>query len=742
MTRLLGLVFFMSGFASLMYQVAWQRILSTYYGVGAIATTLIVSVFLLGLGSGAVIGGRIAERVRRPLVAYVVVELALGGFGATSLSLLAIIGKSTAGQAYPVVLLCTSLFLVVPTMLMGATLPLFMKAFSRFETSFLPAIGWLYFVNTLGAALGSLFTSYVVISFYGLDGAVHLAALLNVALGVVAWLLARKPVPVAGAVPSPEVDTPTHYGSLGWLAYPLVFLSGALAIGYEIAWVRMHGVLLKSSPYAFSTVLAVYLLGIALGSFAVRRWSARHPGADLRSAFFVTQGLVGAYVLISCGGYAWLTEHTSFSRLTHASFDHILHPDFLQIDTSSMAGLFTSLYRWLDVLWWPSLFLLVPSVLMGAAFPLASSLALTDRSREGETIGTVYFWNVVGNVAGGVGTGFVLLPLLGTANTLLCFGLVSVSMLTLAKSWAWKKRGVSILIAAAVAVFVFPHGDSLYRTMHPAPWAGYEVRVGEGVDTLIVSFNDGPSLRLFIGGLEHGGRPNPIFHYEVLKAASARTRARDALVIGFGTGGFTEALLALSEVEDVTLVEISETLLDHLRGFSTMLPILENPKLHTIIEDGRRYLYQTERRFDLVFTDPLRTTTAGAGNLYSREFLQLIRDHLTEGGVTLVWTDELEVVPRTVATVFKYVRMFWIDGGTRAFCLASDAPLEFSDVRLNALIDELPEMTQPGVRALAERSLGRVEDGPMILERTRGLPVNLDVRPRSEYYLGLPQSGR
>jgi spermidine synthase len=739
MKQSLALIFFLSGSAGLMYQVAWQRILSTHYGVGAIATTMIISVFLLGLGIGAVLGGRLAERVQRPILAYVVVEIVLGVFGAASLSLLGAIGEATAGQAYPVVLLCTTAFLAVPTMLMGATLPLLTKAMAQLDANFLRVVGSLYSVNTFGAAAGSLFASYIVISFWGLDGAVYLAAGTNGVLALWASRVARQ-LHVGVSAEAADPDTRTDYGSLGRLAYPLVFLTGLLAIGYEIAWLRMHAVLLKSSPYVFSTVLSVYLVGIALGSLFVQRWMARRPNADMRSAFFTTQALVGVFVVVSIGGYYWLTAHTPLSGLTHSSFHRLLHPEFVPFDAESMRTVFRSVFSWVDVLFWPCVFMLVPSALMGAAFPLVTSLALADRRREGGTVGTVYFWNVTGNVLGGIGTGFVLLPYLGTANSMLCFAVVNTALFALNSAYSPRFRAIGIAAVLVVGGVFFPRGDALYRVMHPTTGDQLEQRVSEGVDTTVVSEHDETTLRVFIGGLQHGGRPEPSFYFEAATAASLVPKARETLVIGFGTGAIVESLIGMREVERVTLVELSSGLLEHLGGIPFIRPILDDAKLTIVIDDGRRFLRRENRKFDLVLTDPLRTTTASAGNLYSVEFLELIRSRLTERGALMMWMDELNVVPRSVASVFDHVRLVPLHAGKTAFCVASNAPLDWNDERLRMLVDQLPQNVRLGVKALCARGFADAEDRAAILKRTDGLPVNEDARPRTEFYLGLPDA--
>jgi predicted membrane-bound spermidine synthase len=291
--RLLSAIFFFSGFAALVYQVVWQRLLTVYYGVGAISTTLIVSVYMLGLGVGALAGGVLADRVRRRIGLYAVVELAIALFGLISLWLLEFLGVRTAGSPYALALVYVAAFFCVPTFLMGATLPILTKIFNQSIRDFLSTVSTLYFLNTIGAALGALLGSYLLISFFGLDLALYVAVATNFTLaGLIFYARSISSESPVGAMGDEPVDPAA--GSLGRAAFVVVFLTGFLAIGYEIVWFRVIEILTKNSPYSFSTVLATYLLGIALGSYLIRRWWRRLAGIHKKDRFFALQFAIGA----------------------------------------------------------------------------------------------------------------------------------------------------------------------------------------------------------------------------------------------------------------------------------------------------------------------------------------------------------------------------------------------------------------------------------------------------------------
>ena len=260
LTALLSLIFFFSGLASLFYQVAWQRILTVHYGVGEISITLIISIYMMGLGLGALLGGFLAERVKNKIALYFVVELLIACFGLISWQFLDFLGRYTAGSSYMVSFVYMLLFLSLPTLLMGITLPLLVKIFNSLRHDFLSTVSFLYFINTIGAAVGSVFSSYVIISLFGLDIAIYLAAAINFTLAVLILMAKNIPVIQEETTSFPD-QTKDKDNTFGLLAYLFVFVTGFLALGYEIVWFRMVGILVKASPYAFSTVLSVYLFG-------------------------------------------------------------------------------------------------------------------------------------------------------------------------------------------------------------------------------------------------------------------------------------------------------------------------------------------------------------------------------------------------------------------------------------------------------------------------------------------------
>ena len=731
-TSLLGSVFFFSGFASLIYQVVWQRILASYYGVGAISITLIVSVYMVGLGLGSLLGGLLAERVEKKIILYFVVELLIGLFGVISLPFLHYLGRHTAGSNYSVAFFYMFSFLSLPTVLMGITLPLLTKIFNSWIQNFFDTVSFLYFINTIGAAVGALFASYFLISFFGLDITVYFAVAVNFVLALL--ILFVRYSSLSREKQENKAELQARQATVK-AAYLLVFITGFLAIGYEIVWFRVTGVILKDSPYVFSSVLSIYLLGIAGGSFGMNKFLRTHPFTDKRSLFFQLQVLIGLYVMAIFVGYYYLTKYTILDIFTRASFSIIVHPTPSVIpDFSSLQAFLLQVYSFVDVFLWPIVFILVPTLFMGASFPLISSLALSKPDQEGKTIGTVYFFNVVGNVLGGIATGFLLLARFGTELTLIAFAAINILMLLFVSQVAGKPLVLTRRIALAVLLLLgllicFPKRGQLYEVVHTPRGKEFKVYFEEGLDAVTMLYESPDKILVYINGTNHGPHPDDKYYFEAAEALSFAAKAENILIIGFGAGSITETALRTKEARNVTLVELSDALMQNAKKISTYQQMLADKRLSLVIEDGRRYLLRTPDKYDLILMDPLRTTTAYANNLHSREFFELASQRLNDGGILLLGgMSESRVLPKTVASVFDYVRMY------SYFCIASNAPFKRNDQRQRDLLAEFSNQMQSAIATNRDLYRG---DQSYVKARAANYPINQESKPVTEYYLGL-----
>jgi spermidine synthase len=735
LAALLSAVCFCSGFSGLVYQVAWQRLLTIHYGIGAISIALIVSVSMLGLGLGSLVGGRLTQRAREPYLLYAGVEGAIGVSGLVSLPLILWLGRISADYTPAASFAWLFALLVVSTLPMGTTLPLLTTMYARGTGAFIRRVSHLYYLNTLGAAAGAIVTGYLLVSIVGLDGCVYVAAGINVVLAAAILQARRMAQHARAAVPPapPDPPAPETEHTLGRLAYVLVFVTGMVAIGYEIVWYRVIGVLVKDSPYAFASVLAVYLLGVALGSRWVHRFLDRRPGVSHRDVFFTLQFLIGAATLATFAGYYYLTRYTPAGALTRLSFSADLHPSLALVTGPQGLPAVADLFLFVDVFLWPMAFMFVPTVCMGASFPLISSLALRRLGGEGAAVGTTLGFSVLGNVAGGLITALVLLPAIGTEQTVLCFGAMGLlfgmaPMTANGSLLPALPRRIGVLTLVILSVVTFPRRGALYAEMHVPPFAPGSAQFEEGRDAVVMTYEAGDRMRNFINGQGHGYRPGELFLAEAIEALSAAPSPRKVLVVGFGAGSITEAALGSPEVEEVTIVELCGSVIRNLRKFPSLAATLDDVRVRVVIDDGRRLLQRNDERFDLILMDPVRTTTAYANNLHSRQFFELATARLAEGGILMVGgIGDGAVVPRTLLAVFAHVRAY------SGFSVASQRPLLRNHDRRNGLLAAYPEATRARILELAQNSL----EGEALEAATARSPINQDWRPVTEYYLGL-----
>jgi len=726
-------VFFLSGFSSLIYQVCWQRILTLYYSVEHISTTLIVSVYMLGLGIGAIIGGNLSEKVKNKVKLYYTIELLIGFFGLLSILFLEYLGKKTAGANYYMSFLFMFIFLCIPTILMGLTLPLLTKIFNSIEQNFMFSVSFLYYINTLGAAFGTIISSFVLISFLGIDTSVYIAAGINFLIALILFLKRKSYLTIDDKNINTEINNIKQF-SIKSTVFLIVFITGFISISYEIVWFRLMGVLFKASAYSFSSVLFIFLLGIAIGSFLMKKKLSQNNRINKKNLFYFFQFCIAIFVILSMAFlYLLLKKENIISQLQKLSFTQMLHPS-LSISTNSIKAFVTSLYNLLDIFIWPIIFISIPSILMGASFPLITSIAFSNQN-DGQAVGKVYFFNVLGNVSGGLVTGFVFLNYIGTENTLLLLSIVGLFFLLFIKSKRTMFKPIAKLgYLILLVVFItssYPKKSELYKVIHPKYVFDVNDKIifTETIDGVIVTFHNQEKLRTYINGLSHGGRPTAFFYYEAIEALASCKELKNVLIIGYGTGSITETILLHNPVPAITLVELSKSLLDNLNQIDYLNVMLKSKHISTNIEDGRKFLYKSNEYYDLILIDPLLSTSAYSNNLYSKEFFQLIKEHLKLNGNCMIWMDEYRVIPKTIASVFSNVKQYGF------FCIASESSIVPNIALKKNLYSKLPMLENEllEIDSMETSQLSREQ----ILKLNAKFPINEDYKPRCEYYIGI-----
>lgn len=740
---ILDSVFFLSGAAALIYQVCWQRLLGINYGVGPISTAIVVSLFMLGLGIGGLIGGRISSKAAGPVIVYILIEASIGIFGLLSLPLLGLIGRVTAGSDYSLMIVCVAGYLLVPTVLMGMTLPIVVRILHDLNPDGLENLSFFYFVNTIGAAFGAIFCSYILISFFGIDGAVYSAVFIN-------FLLASIIYSVSKGRSLKGTPTPEQTAAVGFedtvrqrLVLPLLFINGFLAIGYQIIWFRIIAVLLKDSAYSFSTTLACYLLGIGAGSYWLTMRQRKKRVMQVKLEHYLGLNVLVAFAaIIPILLVYYFSLHWPIKDLLTTGFQYRLMPFVDKVNDFS-----NFVPTQLLVLFWPFFILFASTFFMGAAFPAGLSLLGVHKKDSGSTIGLGYSVTVAGNTLGGVVCAFVLLPEFGSMNVLIIFGAIQISYLVLIAMKSGTNKIVALrngayLLLGIYCLSALPASAKFYEAIHPsslyyrskdliasstiAPEPKTYFR--EGVEGTVYTGEQGEKVRCYINGSPQGGRPGLDFVNEAIVGLSYSKAPRNVLLIGYGTGATLDGLLLDGRIEHITLVELNKTLLDNLSSIASVKAALENKRVKIVIDDGRRYLLRNREKFDVIAMEPPRSRSAFINNINSKEFFGLVKQNLKSDGIYILWDDDWtnrldRGLAETMSFVVRYLH----------YLVGSDSVLSFSNEMYSKLLAKVDPLHSEEVARLYAPPIRDEKD---IIRVTKNFEPATDLKPRLEYYLG------
>ncbi len=666
-------LFFASGAAALVYEVVWIRVLSLTLSVTVHALTIVLCTFMAGLGLGAALAARFADRTRRPLLAFGLAELGIAlsglvvprvlyGLEPAYVWLHHTFGADASSFTLARFLLCFGV-LLLPTLLMGTTLPFLSRALIEREDSVARGAGALYAANTVGAVAGCCLAGFVLVPAFGLTATSLCAALVNTSVGLLAIATGWRPSRRAAA-PSARPSAGAAPSAAALLACLAFGVSGFTAMGYEILWTRALEPFTHNSTYAYSAMLAMFLLGLGLGSAAASRLADR-----LRHPLF-TLGLVE--VGIGAAVVAALLVYMRFDKWVPAL-------------ASAIGGLGS----------WPramaltfletALTLLVTTVLFGATFPLVARCVVESLGGIGSRIGIADTANTLGSIIGSATVGFVVLPALGVRGSfvaLIYTNLALGALLLLARAPLRQAAGglaAALAIALASALLVPPNAfvQPFIRRFDRVLFYREEV-----TDTVMVTedASGGRMIRYADGrgtaGTVTMAEDRMYAHIPLL----LHPEPRRVLQIAFGVGN-SLASVARHPIERVDCVELSPGALEAARFFSaTNRRVLSDPRVHVVVSDGRNFLLASRDRYDVIRLDPPELHTAGVVNLYTREFFEMARDHLAPGGIFSIWVnavmtpdDDLRRLVRTVRSVFPHVSIWhgpleysWVINGSVA----------------------------------------------------------------------------
>jgi spermidine synthase len=765
-------LFFLSGLTSLVYEVIWVRLLTLTFGVSAFAVATVLLAYMGGLCTGSYWFGRRADQERDQLRLYGLLEglvglyalimpLVLDGAG----SLYVLVHRTFEPDFYVMSLIrlaCSIAILAVPTFLMGGTMPLLAAALAEGSPSVARRVSALYALNTLGATVGCLLAGYVLIPRLGLTGTTIVASAGNAAICAVAWLhrsqKSQAPVgsperaPVIAAAPARPGATPPAPPWLASTVLACFALSGLCAMAYQTIWTRLLSMVIGTTVYAFTSLLAVFLAGLVIGSALYRGWLARRALA----VFALGQLGVGLFVLGTMPYFDQLPF--TFLKLFAATKSN------WYLFQAARLGLVLAI-------------LIGPTAFFGLSLPLVVEICGARRERAGHTVGSIYAVNTVGAIVGSFIGGFVLIPFLGLQQGLLILALINVAcgvlLVLLDPAPTVRRRAVLVTAGAGLAVlfaallrpwnlhylnsgpYVYAHeylnagGDAELKQILDS----YQLRFfREDASATVSVFDIGGTLSLAIDGktdASTGG--NADMSTQVLLAhlpAMLTKHPGNALLVGLGSGVSLGSLLKYPRVESVDVLELSEGVVEASNLFRAFNgDALDDPRTHLIVGDGRHHLMRTKKVYDLVVSQPSNPWISGVSNLFTKEYYQLIHDRLAPAGVVCQWIptyfmsrEMLAVVLKSFTNVFPHASLWTSSVPGDLFVIGSKAPLAID----YALLEE--RLARPGI----QKDLARIGMGdPTLLAKTfkfgdtqiqdfvrrfaDELPENTDLNPVIEF---------
>jgi spermidine synthase len=634
--RALCVLFFFSGFPALIYQLTWQRKLFLIFGVNIESVTIVVTAFMLGLGLGSIAGGWLSKWPRiPPLPLLAAIELLTGAFGFVSLTIFDRVGDFTIGLSLPATAAVTLALVVVPTLLMGATLPILVSHLVRRSGNIGSAVGLLYYVNTLGAGAACLACALLLFPFLGMSDSIYVAVALNctVAVGalVAHFLDGRNTAPVIQSAASAEKPDP----ALGmFIVSALAAAGGFVSLSYEIFFFRTVSYASGSSATAFAVTLSAFLVGIASGS----RQAGENCEASTRAALM--RELVNSLMKASLLGTLFLP------LLSHLA--------------------------WLDrgIVGVAMLMVYLVARFWGSLLPYLAALSITADSRAGMRTAVLYLANILGSAAGSVLTGFVLMDYLGLVAmgaTLVVTGVVCTILLIAALDIPPREklhRAALALTAGLVAAVTIPllSGNVLESLQWKgASYAEHFVDVVENRSGIISVTEDGA---VYGHGMYDGRFNTDLMHdtngiVRPFALSLFHPAPRNVLMIGLSSGSWAQVIASNPDVASLTIIEINPGYLALIAKAPQVTSVLTNPKVTIITDDGRRWLRaNASRQFDAIISNTTWYFRASVTNLLSTEFLQLVQRHLNPGGIFFYNTTDSGRAQRTGCLAFAYGARF------------------------------------------------------------------------------------
>ncbi|MFC1851206.1 fused MFS/spermidine synthase [candidate division CSSED10-310 bacterium] len=768
-SRLVPFLFIFSGMSSLILEIVWTKQMILTFGMTAAGVATVLTAFMAGLSLGSYVLGKFGNRFKNPLTVYGKLELIIGVYALllpwffdfiTQFFIYLVQGEQYSFFVQSIIRFILSFsVLIIPTTLMGGTLPVLSAYYIRSEEKFGKSLGLLYSANTSGAVLGTLISGFLLLEYLGSFKTTIFAACFNFIICGAAYVIsyhervsgARGRLEKTRRVEQGPQSERAHSRSLSPTQKAVLicaFLSGFAALSLEVIWARMLVLSIGSSTYAFTTILVSFLIGIAGGSYVISKWVDR-----FRQPLLALAGLqigIGILSLLLLPLFEFLPIILDVLKILH-------NYEWLPFTLTAFAISF--------------LVLLGPTLFMGATFPLVGRFVAVGNVDQSAGIGLVYSTNTIGSIFGSFTGGFLLIPLVGVKYavfiTVLANFLASFIMILSDKQRSWK----SYLLLSGLVIFMAVNftivgkwdallhrglmgiqGAEIRSTVDQAQKALVErevqtLYVKEGIQSTVAVIKD---LTSDIMALKIDGKTVASSHYQDMRVQKMlghlpmllAKKGQKALVVGLGTG-MTFGALGLYPQLQTTCIELEAAVIGAAEYFSEYNNAAVSPKPHTkiVIDDGRNYILKLSGTVDIITMDPIHPWVAGAASLFSRDHFMVCLDKLSPGGIMCLWAPLYQLDPvdyktmvRSFVDVFPHSQIWYTN--TDAILIGSNRPIHVDVARIqNILQNEIirQDLAQVNLDSLESILISYWANRTELLKFVGNVPLNDDDLPILEY---------
>ena len=747
--------FFISGAAGLVYEVIWTRMFTLVFGNTTLAVSTVLSAFMTGLALGSYYFGKLIDEKGNPIKIYSLLEIGIG-ISASLIPFLVNISNHLYSGLFGMVgsnsfllsivrFFMSFLMMLIPTIMMGGTLPVLSKYFVKVKIDLGSKVGSLYSVNTFGAVIGCFLAGFFMIRILGVNETVYIFAGINVLIGFLVWLMSRKEVveeivlkeEIVSNINSTESETNVtkNVYKIEKMILLAFALSGFCALAYEVLWTRIIIYIISISVYAFTIMLTTFLFGLAFGGYIGGKLSDRFDGLKLFSIFEVLIGLSALVTIYLLSNFVEIN-------------------DKLALIVGKVGWKKWNIIRFMET----GMIIFIPTLLMGAVFPVVGKIWTKNIKKVGKSIGEVYSFNTVGSVLGSIAAGFVILPLFGTPKGIMFIAFVNI-LIGLVVLYFIKnvKLLVKVLLTALLVLVIiiqtlhikkeqflsifnayekgselvyFKEGISGTTTVHKYPEYFYQG------DLLAVDGTNVAGTEFMLRTIQKLQGHLPIFLHG---------NAKKAMQIGFGSGETSHSVL-LHDIERLDMVEISRDILDAAEKYFPDLnrSVLNDKRLNPIIMDGKNYAILTREKYDVIMNDATYPTTGECAALFTKEHFLALRKKLNENGVVSTWVPldlapfDFKMILKTFQDVFPFSYYWYVSNSTNKHGvligmqnkLSIDFDKYIETMNEDKIKEDLGEVNLSNPIALLD---GFLLDENDIKDLTEEVPINTDDKPLLEF---------